>query len=76
VLVAWIGLKLVIGGLHNAKYVPFEMSEWIFWPVMLLIAVGSFLYQPKKGTEPSPEDSAIIEEVARIASGDDSGDEG
>jgi YkoY family integral membrane protein len=69
-LVAWIGLKLLLGGLHNAELIPFEMNEWLFWPVMLVIAVGSFLYNPKDGGGMSPEDTEMADEVARIAGGD------
>src|SRR5262249_59172686 len=75
-LVAWIGLKLIVGGLHDAEIVPFEMNEWVFWPGMLVIVIASFLYQPKEKPAQSPEDSAVIEEMARIASGGDAGHAG
>jgi YkoY family integral membrane protein len=68
-LVAWIGLKLLAGGLHNAGLIGFEMNEWVFWPGMLVIVAGSFLYRPSRYAEATPEDQAVIEEVARIASG-------
>jgi YkoY family integral membrane protein len=74
-LVAWIGLKLIIGGLHDPEIVPFEMNEWVFWPGMLVIVILSFLYQPKDRPPPAPEDSAVIEEMARIASGGDESEE-
>jgi YkoY family integral membrane protein len=47
VLVAWIGLKLVISGLHSAKFIGFEINEWLFWSVMLAIAVLSLIVQPR-----------------------------
>jgi YkoY family integral membrane protein len=47
VLVAWIGLKLVISGLYSAKYIGFQINEWLFWSVMLAIAVLSFVIQPR-----------------------------
>lgn len=75
-LVAWIGLELVIGGLHDAKLIAFEMNEWIFWPGMLSIVLIGLLYKPAHPPPTSPEDDAIIEEVARIASGADEGGEG
>ena len=46
VLIAWIGIKLVLSGLHNAHYLPLEMNEWVFWIGMLLIIVASLLYKP------------------------------
>jgi YkoY family integral membrane protein len=46
VLVAWIGLKLVWSGFHDAGYVTLEMNEWVFWIGMLLIVVASILYKP------------------------------
>jgi YkoY family integral membrane protein len=52
VLVAWIGLKLVWSGLHNAEYVGLEMNEWIFWAGMLLIVVASMLYKPRGRPRP------------------------
>lgn len=47
VLVAWIGLKLVISGLHSAELVPFHIPEIVFWSGMLAIAVLSVLIQPR-----------------------------
>jgi YkoY family integral membrane protein len=74
-LVAWIGLKLVAGGLYNAKAIPFQFNEWVFWGGMLAIVVASFFYQPREATPTSPEDSAVIEEVARVAGGQGDGED-
>src|SRR5438876_498859 len=68
-LFALIGLKLVAGGLYNAKVIPFEFNEWVFWGGMLAIVIASFFYRPRVGPPISPEDTAVIEEVARVASG-------
>src|SRR4051794_3171929 len=38
-LVAWIGLKLVVGGLHTGGRIDAEIPGWLFWSVMLAIAV-------------------------------------
>jgi YkoY family integral membrane protein len=46
-LVAWIGLKLLISGFHDAKYLDFHIEEWLFWVGMLLIAVVSLLVKPR-----------------------------
>jgi YkoY family integral membrane protein len=59
-LVAWIGLKLVTGGLHDAKLIAFEMNEWIFWPGMLAIVLIGVLYKPAYTPPTSSEDDAII----------------
>jgi YkoY family integral membrane protein len=52
-LVAWIGLKLVMSGLHNAHYLPVEMNEYIFWGGMAVVVVGSMFYKPHP-TRPPP----------------------
>jgi YkoY family integral membrane protein len=52
VLVAWIGLKLVLSGAHTAaieskaRFIPWEMNEWIFWGGMILIIAASLFYKP------------------------------
>ncbi len=70
-LVAWIGLKLITGGLHNAHFLPYEMNEWLFWPGMLAIVIVCFLYNPQPKPPLSPEDTQVIEDVTRIASGEE-----
>jgi YkoY family integral membrane protein len=55
ILVAWIGLKLVWSGLHNAQYLPGEMAEWLFWSGMLVIVVASMLYKPRGVPSPRPK---------------------
>jgi YkoY family integral membrane protein len=50
VLVAWIGLKLTISGLFPEKY---HIPEWLFWSVMLLIMILSFVIKPKGATHDS-----------------------
>lgn len=47
-LVAWIGIKLMLGGLHDHHLIPYEMSATLFWSVMLLIAVASLLIKPRE----------------------------
>jgi len=58
-LVAWIGVKLVLGGFHNAHYIPFEMNEWLFWGGMTLIIAASMIYKPRHShfpmKKPDPE---------------------
>jgi YkoY family integral membrane protein len=53
VLVAWIGLKLLISGFHQGKYVGFHIPEPLFWVVMLLIAGVSLVVRPRarRGSE-------------------------
>ncbi len=70
-LVAWIGLKLCAGGLHDGKMISTPMNEWGFWIGMAAILGGSLLYKPKGGQPPSPEASAAIEAALRMASGED-----
>jgi YkoY family integral membrane protein len=54
-LVAWIGLNLVTGGLHDGECIRFEMNQWVFWIGMLAIVVMGLLYQPS--TPPTPQDT-------------------
>jgi YkoY family integral membrane protein len=54
-LVAWIGLKLIAGGLYHARALPFEMNEWVFWIGMVVIVIMGLIYQPK--TPPTPPDT-------------------
>jgi YkoY family integral membrane protein len=73
VLVAWIGLKLVWSGfytwnkLQEARYVPWEMNEWVFWGGMLLIVVASMTYRPR-GRPPSPKIKASEARVETVKS--------
>jgi YkoY family integral membrane protein len=73
-LVAWIGLKLVTGGLHDGEYIRFEMNELVFWIVMLAVVVMGLLYQPKR--PPTPQDTMeLAQEFTRSMSGDHDPDE-
>ncbi|MFO0909579.1 MAG: TerC family protein [Isosphaeraceae bacterium] len=47
-LVAWIGLKLVVSGVHDGHYIDVHMNEWVFWVGMAAIVAMGFLYQPRK----------------------------
>lgn len=77
VLVAWIGLKLILSGLKNAGYVPWEMNEWLFWGGMASIVVASILYKPHAGGSASPpkkgEPEPLVEagKAGKIARKDD-----
>jgi len=52
-LVAWIGLKLIANGIHDAGLIRFHIPEGLFWSVMLLIAVISLLVKPSPPEEPA-----------------------
>ena len=67
VLVAWIGIKLIASGLNNAKYVPSEVPEPVFWAVMLLIVVASLLYRGPHGKK---NDESLVQ-VGKTASESD-----
>lgn len=67
-LVAWIGLKLVVSGLHTAGTLSKEMPEWLFWGGMLTIIAACLLYQPsqkKLGTDPVDD----VVEVGQVIEG-------
>jgi YkoY family integral membrane protein len=72
-LVAWIGLKLTISGLFDAKVLPFHIPEVVFWPVMVLIMVLSFLITPKQSAQ---ETHAASEQLDLIESEDGPGESG
>jgi YkoY family integral membrane protein len=76
-LVAWIGLKLLISGLHSGeftgKYVKFHIPEWLFWIVMLLIAAASMLITPR--TKKTDGDSGLSERLDLLDSVDESSEE-
>jgi YkoY family integral membrane protein len=48
-LVAWIGLELVVGGLHIGGQIDAEIPGWLFWSVMLAIAVLGLVLPTRKG---------------------------
>ena len=63
VIVAWIGLKLLLSGLHYAEFITnflgfpiAEIPEEIFWSFMILIAAMS----PFMGRRPKPGDKANL----------------
>jgi YkoY family integral membrane protein len=58
VLVAWIGLKLMISGFFAEEY---HIPEWLFWSVMLLIMILSFVIKPKAATQDAHQASAGLD---------------
>jgi len=58
-LVAWIGLKLLISGFHDGKYLGFHIPELVFWAGMIMIAVASLLVKsrPSAGRSASMSES-------------------
>lgn len=77
-LVAWIGVKLLASGVHDAflgSGIPkttlswFHIPEWLFWTVMLLIALVSLLVKPRSNP---PEDRDVKASLDLLAQeGDD-----
>jgi YkoY family integral membrane protein len=70
-LVAWIGLKLTISGLFDAKFLGFHIPEVVFWPVMILIMILSFFIRPKGPTQETHDAS---EQLDDLGTEDDSSD--
>jgi predicted tellurium resistance membrane protein TerC len=70
-LVAWIGLKLTISGLFDAKFLGFHIPEVVFWPVMILIMILSFFIRPKG---PTQERDDASEQLDDLGSEDESGE--
>jgi YkoY family integral membrane protein len=64
-LVAWIGLKLVISGIHDGEYIPYHIPDPVFWVVMLAIAGISLIVKPR-GVPPDHSESLdLLEEEQR-----------
>jgi YkoY family integral membrane protein len=85
VLVAWIGVKLLASGIHDALVGSqfdesvvkwFHIPEPVFWSVMLLIAIVSLLATPKSSPTTDGEMKAnldLLEDAANnVANSDDS----
>jgi YkoY family integral membrane protein len=60
-LVAWIGLKLTISGFHDGHYLAFHIPEWLFWSVMVLIAVVSMLIKPRAAAREAASMSSSLD---------------
>jgi YkoY family integral membrane protein len=65
-LVAWIGLKLLVSGLHARGYLPFHIHEAIFWLGMIAIAVLSLVIKPAGRR---PPDGGLGESLDLLDSG-------
>ncbi len=57
-LVAWIGLKLVSSGLSAGGVLSEEMPPQLFWLVMLIIAVASFVFSPRSSDPKRDEETS------------------
>jgi YkoY family integral membrane protein len=83
-LVAWIGLKLVVSGIHDRDpvFFPYHIPEALFWSVMLAIAVISIFVKPG-GVAPDHSESLELleseeesnEERPSDSDGETNGDE-
>ncbi len=64
-LVAWIGLKLLLDGVHGAAWISADMPPLVFWGGMVAIVLASLAYHPKKRVG---EDEAIEQTINLNAS--------
>jgi YkoY family integral membrane protein len=71
VLVAWIGLKLILSGLEDAKFTDLEIPDWLFWSGMGAIAILSLLIRPRSRPPEMTEGMRLLEEE-EASDGDDS----
>ncbi len=60
-LVAWIGLKLVVSGFHDAEFIPYPIPEKLFWTVMLAIAAISMIVKPRGKPQDHAEDLDLLD---------------
>jgi YkoY family integral membrane protein len=63
-LVAWIGLKLVISGLHYAESITFHIPEVLFWSVMIGIAALGMVIKPRRSLTKEAELSDSLDLLA------------
>lgn len=61
-LVAWIGVKLVVSGFHSGGQIAGEIPSWLFWSVMMAIAVAGFFIRPS-----APETRELDEEMQTLS---------
>jgi YkoY family integral membrane protein len=64
-LVAWIGIKLMTGGLADHHIIPHEMPGKVFWAGMLLIAAASLIIKPRGPVNKATGDSARSQEASQ-----------
>jgi YkoY family integral membrane protein len=62
-LVAWIGLKLVVGGLHTGGHFDREIPGWLFWSIMLLIVVIGLVLKPGTSGTGEPGQAGAAESL-------------
>ncbi len=82
-LVAWIGLKLTISGLSDAaeqilgkeNVRPFHIPEVVFWSVMVLIMVLSFLISPKQTMQQTMDASEQLDLLETEDNSDEKSDD-
>jgi YkoY family integral membrane protein len=67
-LVAWIGLKLVISGLHTGDFLPGEMPEWLFWGGMVAIIAVSMIYRPR---DQKKDPETVLEAAVEVGKSED-----
>jgi YkoY family integral membrane protein len=62
-LVAWIGIKLVVSGIHDRDPIsfPYHIPEVLFWSVMLAIAVFSIFVKPRGAATDHRESLELLE---------------
>jgi YkoY family integral membrane protein len=61
ILVAWIGVKLVMSGLHYGHYIPVELNEYLFWGGMAAVVVGSLFYKPHRAKKPHSMSEPVLD---------------
>lgn len=68
-LVAWIGAKLIVGGLHAGGQIDGEIPAWLFWSGMLAIAVAGFLIRTKdkQAVEVREEMQVVSQEIEALS---------
>jgi YkoY family integral membrane protein len=71
-LVGWIGLKLLVNGLHRGEWIGVHIPGPVFWSGMLLIAVLSLIIRPRPKPMGEAEVSQLLDDSGPDGTGTDS----
>jgi YkoY family integral membrane protein len=58
VIIAWVGIKLLVEYLHSIGLVPFEISKWLSFGLIIVIFTIAFLYARKQGAVVDADEDA------------------
>jgi YkoY family integral membrane protein len=63
IIIAWIGIKLGLEYLHDARYIAFEIPRWISLTVVGVIFLIAFIYARLQGPAPAEDVDPLTEQA-------------